>query len=349
MAQQDWLQPSSQWGDEAIAKVTATVEGRVDERANADALRNLAKVFTWAGKHGEANRLALRAAELTSSDSNTLYLAGNALIDQGDLAAAIDKLAAGYHDQPSRDAQAMCSLGVAFQKRGQPELALEQYQSALRIDSENASAHNNLAALYLAQGRWSEAASHLERAIRINPHYAKAYHNLGVAYTKQSKWTEAIDSFQRAAEVDPDLPAHRDLGNSYQAQGSFHLAVLHYRRALRLDPTFLTTANKLSWLLSTSSQASIRDGAEALRFALRCAEATSYQQPVVLNTLAAAYAETGDLNKPRSGRKRRWNWRRIRCKPGCRQRLARLPVRPATSCVSAPVSPPLRGWVQSAW
>ncbi len=99
----------------------------------------------------------------------------------------------------------MCSLGVAFQKPGQLEVAREQYQSALRIDSENASAHNNLAALYLAQGRWSEAASHLERAIRINPHYAKAYHNLGVAYTKQSKWTEAIDSFQRAAEVDPDF------------------------------------------------------------------------------------------------------------------------------------------------
>ncbi len=75
------------------------------------------------------------------------------------------------------------------------------------------------------------------------------------------------------------------------------MAVLHYRRALRLDPTFLTTANKLSWLLSTSSEASIRDGPEALRLALRCAEATGYQQPVVLNTLASAYAETGDFEQ----------------------------------------------------
>jgi tetratricopeptide (TPR) repeat protein len=324
MIERGWVEPAPQWGPEAIAQVTARVEGRVDRQAHADALRNLAKVFAWAGKEEEADRMALRAGELAAPDANTLFLTGNALISQGDLDAAIDKLQEAVARSP-RFVPAISSLGVAHQKRGELDEAARQYRRALEIDDANAAAHNNLAALYLAQSRWQAAMPHLRRAIEINPRYAKAHHNLGVACAKQKLWDQAIDSLERAVSIDPELAAaHRDLGGLQEALGADEQAVLHYRRALQLAPESLPTANNLAWLLATSRESSLRDGQEALRWAKRCAVATGYRQAGVLNTLAAAYAEAGNFAQAV-----RWQEQALQLAPeamkeGCRDRLAQF-------------------------
>jgi hypothetical protein len=51
--------------------------------------------------------------------------------------------------------------------------------------------------------------------------------------------------------------------------------------------------NNLAWLLATSPDASVRDGARAVRLAERACEITGYQQTILVGTLAAAYAEAG--------------------------------------------------------
>ena len=64
LAEQGVVRPAESWSPEAIEAVTRTVEGKLDQRAHGAALRNLAKVFDWAGKLEEAERLARKAAEL---------------------------------------------------------------------------------------------------------------------------------------------------------------------------------------------------------------------------------------------------------------------------------------------
>jgi len=64
------------------------------------ALRNVAKVFTWAGKKEEANKLALRAAELVGGDAETYVLAGNALLKKGEAEAAVEQSVAGRYGCP---------------------------------------------------------------------------------------------------------------------------------------------------------------------------------------------------------------------------------------------------------
>lgn len=51
--------------------------------------------------------------------------------------------------------------------------------------------------------------------------------------------------------------------------------------------------NNLAWQLSTSPESGLRDGTLAVELAERACKQTSYQQPVLIGTLAAAYAEAG--------------------------------------------------------
>ena len=52
----------------------------------------------------------------------------------------------------------------------------------------------------------------------------------------------------------------------------------------------------LAWLLATSTNASLRDGTNAVRLALQANELTGGTRPVILHTLAAAYAEVGKFD-----------------------------------------------------
>ena len=55
--------------------------------------------------------------------------------------------------------------------------------------------------------------------------------------------------------------------------------------------------NDAAWLLATSPDAGLRDGSEAVRLATHAAQLTSEQDPSILATLAAAYAEAGEFAK----------------------------------------------------
>ena len=57
------------------------------------------------------------------------------------------------------------------------------------------------------------------------------------------------------------------------------------------------TLNDLAWLLSTCVFDEIRNGKEALRLAERARDITRGQEPAVLDTLGAAYAETGRFKR----------------------------------------------------
>jgi hypothetical protein len=80
-----------------------------------------------------------------------------------------------------------------------------------------------------------------------------------------------------------------------EQQGRHADAVRHYRRVLDGEKPPITAKVKLAWILATSPDAAVRQGAEAVRLAEQGAAATNRQQPIVLDRLAAAYAAAGDF------------------------------------------------------
>jgi hypothetical protein len=62
---------------------------------------------------------------------------------------------------------------------------------------------------------------------------------------------------------------------------------------LKIEPDNPGTCNNLAMLLATSPDASLRNGARAVELAQRANQLTYGHNPIVLGTLAGAYAEAG--------------------------------------------------------
>jgi len=69
-------------------------------------------------------------------------------------------------------------------------------------------------------------------------------------------------------------------------------AITEYLQALKVAPQNRLAMNNLAWLLATSSDASIRDGARAVALARQAVQLSTDGDPNFLRTLAAAYAES---------------------------------------------------------
>jgi tetratricopeptide (TPR) repeat protein len=62
---------------------------------------------------------------------------------------------------------------------------------------------------------------------------------------------------------------------------------------LQIDPAQPVVENNLAWLLAVCSKASVRNGGKAVELARQANAQTGGENPIILHTLAAAYAEAG--------------------------------------------------------
>jgi protein O-mannosyl-transferase len=100
----------------------------------------------------------------------------------------------------------LIGLGTTAEQRGQPEKALEYYESALKINPDIIDALNNAAFVYANQKRWSDAARGFERIVSLTPDKAVAHFNLAFAYSAQRRFTDALIEIQRAIDLEGTGP-----------------------------------------------------------------------------------------------------------------------------------------------
>ena len=169
---------------------------------------------------------------------------------------------------------------------------------ALDCTSGNYVAHNNLGIVFFQQRRMDEAIAHLQQSLEIKPDYAEAYYNLGTVLLQQGRTDEAIAHFQKAVEIKPDhASAHKNLGIAFFQKGRMDEAIAHFKRSLEIRPDQVEIQNNLAWLLATCPQASLRNGNQAVELAQRANQLAGDNNPSLLCTLAAAYAEAGRFSE----------------------------------------------------
>ena len=111
---------------------------------------------------------------------------------------------------------------------------------------------------------------------------------------RQGKLDEAMRHFAEALRVAPnDGQVHLTKAGVLQENGRLPEAVAEYREAVRLSPERPAWANHLSRILATSADATIRDGAEAVKLAEMACAGAGAKNASYLDTLACAYAEAG--------------------------------------------------------
>jgi hypothetical protein len=115
----------------------------------------------------------------------------------------------------------------------------------------------------------------------------------------------------------PDVPLFKERSRQYapvSTRGQYDGRLVECEELIRRYPDLYGAHQTKAWILSTSPDASYRDGRRAVAAATRAAELTNWKDGYVLSTLAAAYAEAGDfasavrweeqaLQRPTSGSK----------------------------------------------
>jgi tetratricopeptide (TPR) repeat protein len=116
----------------------------------------------------------------------------------------------------------------------------------------------------MTKGLLDEAIAQLSKAVEILPSHSRAHYHLAVALAEKGEPVDAIAHYERAIEAQPDL---------------------------------FEALTNLAWIFASSSDANIRNGPRAVELAEKASRLTNDTSPVVLRTLAAAYATNKRFDK----------------------------------------------------
>ncbi len=194
----------------------------------------------------------------------------------------------------SRNKLAHNNLGNFLADRERLAEAVAHYRQALAIDPRYVDAHFNLGAALFSQGQYDEAIAQYRQALKIQPDFVLAHNNLGEVLARQGRLDEALAQYRKALEIQPDFVlALNNLGEVLARRGRPDEAISQYHKVLKILPDYVETLKNLAWLLATCPDEVRRNGPEALELAQRANRLCAGRRADVLDTLAAACAESG--------------------------------------------------------
>ena len=258
---------------------------------------NLGIFLSEQGEADQAIDHYRQAVVLRPDYAEAHYNLGRLLVEQGQFNDAIAHYERAAAINPA-DAEAQNNLGVTLFGIGRPDDAIAHYQKALEIRPHYAEASCNLANALIAKGDLDGAIAQYKACLAAIPDQEEAQYNLASAVLRQGRTDEAIVEYQKVLRMQPEsADAHANLGIAWLAKGRARDAMAEYTKALQISPENLAALSNLAWLLATSSDPTLRNGAEAVRLAERADSASSRsdKHPTVLRILAAAYAEAGQF------------------------------------------------------
>jgi len=185
-----------------------------------------------------------------------------------------------------------------LEEKGQNDHALAIWKRAAAMESENAKVQNGLGISLYVHGQTVEGLAHLRHALRINPLSVETHYILGRFLLKEGHPVQALSELEAAIQIRPHFGACEEaLAAAYEDSRKSAEALAHWQKAREIDPGSVSAILGAAWLLATAHDASIRNGAEALSLAQSATSLAPADDPDLLDTLAAAYAENGDFAK----------------------------------------------------
>lgn len=185
----------------------------------------------------------------------------------------------------------------AYQQLEKDKEALEDVDTALTLSPGLPEALRARAMLLAGSGNIAKAIGDLEK-LRADEDKQdlQLLLQLAVLYSANKESRQAIQMYSEVIKVDEkNFLAYQGRADAHLRLGEQAEAVADYDKALELDPTSSHILNNLAWLLATSPDSKVRNGARSIELAKKACELTEYKQAHILSTLAAGYAETGDF------------------------------------------------------
>jgi Tfp pilus assembly protein PilF len=120
----------------------------------------------------------------------------------------------------------------------QPELAIKEYQAAIRLNPNDPETHFGLSEAYRRKEMLPDCERELREVLRLDPSHNEARLSLGVTYLQMERWNDAAAEFERLS-LDPTFVrptrAFVNLGWAHYKAGDLDRAKADYEQALKLD------------------------------------------------------------------------------------------------------------------
>jgi protein O-GlcNAc transferase len=178
---------------------------------------------------------------------NALQLCGVVAIQQEAYRDAV-KLIRRALALRGNDAPVLTNLGIAYQKLGQVDEALESFDKAIVAKTDFASAHHNRANLLREAKRYPEARESYDRALTLQPDNPLIHANYATLLYDLHEAEDALQSLEKALALRPDYPtAHFRRGEILLELQKPKEALAAFDRALSLrsdDGEFLIGRGK---------------------------------------------------------------------------------------------------------
>lgn len=249
--------------------------------------------------------------ERQSRSADDYVRSGVRFLNGGDTKAAMADFDVALRLDP-RNGDAHAGRGILLLFRRDFDGAAAEQTRAIELAPRNAVAFAYRSTALYWKGDLDGAIADGSAAIRLSPDFPLGYIARASAVYLKGDYAAALDDFAKAAAITPPDAGHyiitmggvrmsKVMAVALTGQGSVRKKLKDYSgataafiKALQSDPTYPESLTRLARLMSTCPKAEFRDGRRAVEYATKAGEVTGWQEPVILETIGVAYAETGN-------------------------------------------------------
>jgi tetratricopeptide (TPR) repeat protein len=176
--------------------------------------------------------------EADATKGPEFYLARGELRSKGaDFDGAIADFDAAIRIDP-QNASAFSRRANAWGAKGDFQRALADFEAAISLDATNAAIFRDRGMLWRRSGAPDRALVDFDQAIRLGFSDAAAYDARGQIWLEKGHYERAIADFSQALKVDPNFaPAYAHRAVALRGKGEVDRALADLHRAIRLDPS----------------------------------------------------------------------------------------------------------------
>lgn len=179
-------------------------------RNRATMFAGMAREHLRIGELDKARDKALQAVELAPDSGEYRVLLGQVLIESGKYTSAQRELEAGLADNPDNP-ELPYYLGVALERQGKLDQALERYRQSHDLDHTNIAPVLAAAEVLAQLGQEGEALAMLEEAMHLADKDPAAYELAGRLALRCGEGAKAVRYIQKACTLNPRNAAYHEL------------------------------------------------------------------------------------------------------------------------------------------
>ena len=169
---------------------------------------------------------------------------------------ALQSIAEAQSGNKELASQVYLLSGDVHRSRGEHDLAIEDYDTVIKLtntvietDPNNAEAYIRRGIAYDHKGEYCSAIENFTKAIELDPSIPQLYLARGITYNHEGEYDSAIEDATKALELSPDnVQAYRNRGLAYQSKGDYDRskgdydrAIEDFTKAIELNPNYAST------------------------------------------------------------------------------------------------------------